>query len=122
MVAFRIVTGGVLAASFLAVPASAADISVVRKAISTHRSKVVHTRRTVRVVRDYDGTPVVFRPYRTVVVTGPGGVPLAKTQYAADFVPAAPGYYSNGEPVLPHYPRGWPVVATQRYRIMANRP
>ena len=117
----RLIALGISMASVLSSASSAADLSVGTRSIMTTERHVtrVHARRPVR---DYDGTPVVFRPYRRVLVTGIDGLPRTKIQYAADAVPGAPAFYSNGEPILPSYPRGWPVAATERYRIMTNRP
>jgi hypothetical protein len=104
-------------------PASAADLS-----LQTHRARVVyvrHVRHRLRVafvsraVRDYDGTPVVFRPYRPMITIGPDGERIVVTSFEAVPVPrASPRYYSNGEPVLPNYPRNWPRVATLGYQMM----
>ena len=105
-----------LAAMTTVPPASAADLSV-------EVSKPVAYRKVVRlrpVARDYDGTPVFFRPYRTVSVAGPDGRVVARVEYEAVSVAAAPSRYTNGEPVLPPYPRGWPRQATERYRSMAG--
>src|SRR5687767_3346197 len=58
-----------------------------------------------RVVRDYDGTPVIVRHTRVVALL-PDGTTLVQPRI--EMVPvmgAAPRYYFNGEPVLPLRPR-----------------
>lgn len=117
----RMLTAGLVALGTMAAAphVSAADLSVEpgRKVIK-HR-KVV---RAVRVVRDYDGTPVYLRPYRTVSAYGPDGTVVARIEYEAVPVVATPSRGINGEPVMPHHPRGWPRQATSRYRTMAGLP
>jgi len=124
MVLVKLLAGGIFTASILLLPAYGADLSLgQRQTAGTHTRHMIriHHHRS-RIVRDYDGTPVVFRPYRGVTVMGPDGLTTFRTQYAADPVVGAPAIYSNGQPVLPAYPRGWPRTETQRYRIMAGHP
>jgi hypothetical protein len=104
------------------VPAAELPLTV-HKASEIHGHKVVRARSSWRVVADYDGTPVVFRPYRAGIAARPDGLQWVKTEYAADWVQRAlPRYYFNGEPILPMYPRGWPKAATARYRTLAGLP
>ena len=74
--------------------ASAADVTVTpgrRAAIVHHRS---------RVVADYDGTPIVLRRTRPVVVRGPDGAITQRGLYEAHWVPSAiPLTYFNGQRV-----------------------
>jgi len=73
--------------------------------------------------RDYDGTAVVRRPFRTVDALGWDGTVITRIEY--ELVPApraTPRRYINGEPVLPDYPRNWPRIATIRYRMMSGLP
>jgi len=85
---------------------SAADLAVTpakRAAI-----RVIHHRSAV--VRDYDGSLVIRRVHR-VVVRNYDGTALVTTR--SDLYPVDRGagtHYLNGQPVLPHYPRGWPRV------------
>jgi len=83
--------------------ASAADLGVKRHA------RVHHHYRSV-VVRDYDGSLVVRRVHRVVVQNydGTSVVTLRSDLYPVDR--GAGRRYLNGEPVLPHQPRGWPRV------------
>jgi hypothetical protein len=76
--------------------ASAADLGVrPRKAV-----RVIHHR--VRVVRDYDGTPIVLRRARPLVVRDHDGTTRVVRPLAEAWpVYAAPGRYLNGEPVQP---------------------
>ena len=95
------------AASVLA--ADLAVTSVKRAAV-----RVIHHRSAV--VRDYDGTMVIRRA-RRVVVQNYDGTALVSTQY--DLYPVQRGAgtrYLNGQPVLPHYPRGWPRVRAYSLR------
>lgn len=90
--------------------ASAADLAVtpVKRAV-----RVIHHRSAI--VRDYDGTPVTRHVHR-VVLRNYDGTAVVSTQY--DLYPvqrATPTHYLNGQPVLPHYPRGWPRVRVLRY-------
>jgi hypothetical protein len=87
--------------------ASAADLAV------TPVERVIHYRSAV--VRDYDGTMVIRRAHR-VVLRNYDGTALVSTQY--DLYPVQRGAgtrYLNGQPVLPHYPRGWPRVRAYSY-------
>jgi hypothetical protein len=74
--------------------ASAADLTVTpgkRVATVHHRS---------RVVADYDGTPIVLRRTRPVVVHGPHGAVVRLGLYEAHWVPGAiPLTYFNGQRV-----------------------
>ena len=86
--------------------ASAADLAVTP--VDRVAVRVIHHRSAV--VRDYDGTMVVRRAHR-VVLRNYDGTAVVSTQY--DLYPvqrATPTHYLNGQPVLPHYPRGWPRV------------
>ena len=86
--------------------ASAADLAVTP--VKRVGVRVIHHRSAV--VRDYDGTMVVRRAHR-VVLRNYDGTALVSTQY--DLYPVQRGAatrYLNGQPVLPHYPRGWPRV------------
>jgi len=85
--------------------ASAADLAVTP---GKRVVRVIHHRSAV--VRDYDGTPVIRRAHR-VVLRNYDGTAIVSMQY--DLYPvqrATPTHYLNGQPVLPHYPRGWPRV------------
>lgn len=91
-------------ASFtLVAGADAADLSLQPRA---HR--VIHRHFHTHAVRDYDGTPVVWVPYR-------GSVRAIVSQRSS------PSHWLNGEPVLPNAPRGWPRHATLRYQMMSAR-
>jgi hypothetical protein len=91
--------------------ASAADLAVTpsqRVAV-----RVIHHKSAV--ARDYDGTMVVRR-LRRVVVQNYDGTALVTTR--SDLYPVQRGagtHYLNGEPVLPHYPRGW--LRVRAYRV-----
>ena len=92
--------------------ASAADLAVTP--VKRVGVRVIHHRSAV--VRDYDGTMVVRRAHR-VVLRNYDGTALVSTQY--DLYPVqrgAPTRYLNGQPVLPHYPRGWPRVRAYSLR------
>jgi hypothetical protein len=105
--AFLLVGFGAIQVVEAAPSASAADLAVTPRAV-----RVIHHR---VVVRDYDGTPVIRREQR-VVIRNYDGTALVSTQY--DLYPvqrATPSHYLNGQPVLPHYPRGWPRVRVLRY-------
>ena len=87
--------------------ASAADLAVTPVKRVAIRSAVV---------RDYDGTMVIRRAHR-VVLRNYDGTALVSTQY--DLYPVQRGAatrYLNGQPVLPHYPRGWPRVRAYSFR------
>jgi hypothetical protein len=75
--------------------ASAADLTVTR----SKRVAIVHHRS--RVVADYDGTPIVLRRTRPVVVRGlDGAVVVERGLYEAHWVPGAiPLTYLNGQRV-----------------------
>ena len=86
--------------------ASAADLDVTR--VKRHHRSVV--------LRDYDGSLVVRRVHR-MVVQNYDGTTLVTTR--SDIYPVERGagtHYLNGEPVLPHRPRGWP-----RIRVYGSR-
>ena len=88
--------GFATAAMLQTVPvASAADLIVT----PTKRAAIVHRRS--RVVADYDGTPIVLRRTRPVVVRGPDGVVIMQRGlYAAHWVPGGiPRRYFNGQRV-----------------------
>src|SRR5262245_36022144 len=75
--------------------ATAADLGVTQV-----KKKVVRTtHKRSRVVADYDGTPVVFRPSgKPVLVGGPYGAPVQIGLLQAQYVPGAvPTRYLNGE-------------------------
>jgi hypothetical protein len=79
--------------------------------------------RQLSAARDYDGTAVVPRPFRTVQSVGWDGAALVHTEYELVPTPRAmPSHYLNGEPVLPNHPRNWPREATLRYRTMSGLP
>lgn len=91
---------------------SAADLAVTPATRSAVR--VIHHRSAV--VRDYDGSLVVRRVHR-VVVRNYDGTALVTTR--SDLYPVDRGagtHYLNGQPVLPHYPRGWPRVRAYSLR------
>ena len=92
--------------------ASAADLDVTP--VKRAAVRVIHHRSAV--VRDYDGTMVVRRA-RRVVLQNYDGTAVVSTQY--DLYPVQRGAatrYLNGQPVLPHYPRGWPRVRAYSFR------
>ena len=102
--------------------AVAADLSL-RPAVHIKHRKTVILERRLRAGRDYDGTAVVRRPFRTVQSVGWDGAPVVHTEYELVPTPRAiPSHYLDGEPVLPNHPRNWPRVATLRYRIMSGLP
>lgn len=78
---------------------SAADLTVTR---GKQVKRVVHRHRA-RVVRDYDGTPIVLRRARPMVVREfDGTTRVVRPLGNAYPVIAEPGTYFNGEPVLPN--------------------
>ena len=83
---------------------SAADLGVtIKKRVITHHRS--------RIVRDLDGTPIIVRRARPIVMTGYDGTVIVRPLYENISVRSAavlPRYYLNGQPVLPSYPRGWP--------------
>jgi hypothetical protein len=84
--------------------ASAADLAVAP--VKRSAVRVIHHRSVV--VRDYDGSLVIRRVHR-VVVRNYDGTALVTTR--SDLYPVDRGagtHYLNGQPVLPHDPRGWP--------------
>jgi len=93
---------------------SAADLSVAPARRAAVR--VIHHRSVV--ARDYDGT-MVIRRVRPVVVQNYDGTTVVATR--SDLYPVDRGTaarYLNGQPVLPHYPRGWPRVLTSGLRYL----
>jgi hypothetical protein len=88
---------GFLASSIIAAPpdAAAADLALTP-------AKKSHPKR-LRVVRDYDGTPIMLRRAHPIVVRGYNGAALAHHHlYEAIPVPRAiPARYLNGQPVRP---------------------
>jgi hypothetical protein len=119
-----ILAGGLSAALALGVApvAVAADLSL-RPAIHVKHHKMVVLERQLWAARDYDGTAVVRRPFRTVQSVGWDGAALVHTEYELVPTPRAmPSHYLNGEPVLPNHPRNWPREATLRYRTMSGLP
>jgi hypothetical protein len=116
----RIVVKALLLAGFCAMqmeaaPAvSAAELAI--KPIKKASVRVIQRSRIVRhrqpIVRDYDGTAVVMRRYRTVALPSYDGTVIVKPEYELVAVRGAqPTRYLNGEPVLPNYPRWWPQTA-----------
>lgn len=90
-----LLAGLVIAPALLPAPAAlAADLTV-----RTKRVAVVHHR--ARVVADYDGTPIVLRRVRPIVVAGPHGtVVVQRGEYDAyPVLGATPRYYFNGQRV-----------------------
>ena len=92
-----VLLAGFAAATMLqsAPAASAADLTVTRG----KRVAIVHHRS--RVVADYDGTPIVLRRTRPIVVHGVDGAVVAvRGLQEAHWVPGAiPLYYFNGQRV-----------------------
>jgi hypothetical protein len=89
---------------------SAADLAV------TPGKRVIHHRGAV--VRDLDGT-LVIRRVRRVVVQNYDGTPLVTTRSDLYAVKRGAGRrYLNGQPVLPHYPRGWPYARAYSLRYL----
>lgn len=84
----------------------AADLVAAPRVVKHKR--IVHG----RVVRDYDGTPILLRPAGPVLVRdGYGGTRVVLDTYdAIPVMRATPRYYLNGQPVLPHGVRSWPSV------------
>jgi len=76
---------------------------------ATARSMRSHARHhhAIRAVRDYDGLPIVLRPYRSSYEA----IPARRAQ---------PYFYLNGEPAFPDRPRGWPRQATAAYVLMSG--
>lgn len=107
--AYAILLAGLGLALNLEAPPSAiaADLSLKAK------KRVVHRHR-VKIVRDYDGTPVAVRRFRWVrshdTAWGWGWGSSWGTRrpdgrfgmYEHIPVEATPAYYLNGQPVLPH--------------------
>jgi hypothetical protein len=88
------------AAQILATPSNilAADLSV----IPAKKATVKHKRS--RVVRDYDGTPIILRRVRPVVAQGYDGRALVLSHHLYEAIPvirATPTRYLNGQPVWP---------------------
>jgi hypothetical protein len=103
---------GAIQATAVTPNASAADLAVTP--VKRVAVRVIHHRSAV--VRDYDGTLVIRRAHR-VVLRNYDGTALVSTQY--DLYPVQRGVgsrYLNGQPVLPHYPRGWPRVRAHSLR------
>jgi hypothetical protein len=89
---------------------SAADLGVTikKRVIIHHRS---------RIVRDLDGTPIIVRRARPLMMTGYDGTVVVRHLYENISVRSAavlPRYYLNGQPVLPSWPRGWPPGSRSR--------
>jgi hypothetical protein len=72
----------------VATPSLAADLGVTPRTRTVHVRH--HHRAVVRVVRDYDGTPITLR-------RRPDGTADARIAWRA-----SPTRYLNGEPVSPH--------------------
>jgi hypothetical protein len=92
--------------------ASATDLDLTR----VKRVRIHHHRSAV--FRDYDGAEVIRR-VRRVVVRNYDGTTLVTTR--SDLYPVDRGaatHYLNGQPVLPHYPRGWPRVRVSSLRYL----
>jgi hypothetical protein len=81
--------------------AAAPEIRAADLAVTAPKRAVVHHR--LRVVRDYDGTPIVLRRAPPMVVRGPDGVRIVRSPYlvAHPLQRATPTRYLNGEPVWP---------------------
>ena len=89
---------------------SAADLAVAPS------KRVVHHRGAV--VRDLDGT-LVIRRVRPAVVQNWDGTTLVTTRSDLYAVKRGAGRrYLNGQPVLPHYPRGWPYARAYTLRYL----
>jgi hypothetical protein len=87
------------AAQILATPSTtlAADL-----AVTPTKRVVKHTRS--RVVRDYDGTPILLRRVRPVTAREYDGRVLALSHHLHEAIPvirATPTRYLNGQPVWP---------------------
>jgi hypothetical protein len=92
--------------------ASSADLAVTP--VNRSAVRVIHHRSAI--VRDYDGSLVIHR-VRRVVLQNYDGTALVTTR--SDLYPVDRGagtHYLNGQPVLPHYPRGWPRVRANSLR------
>jgi hypothetical protein len=75
--------------------AIAADLAVTPAKKAVKRS---------RVVRDYDGTPIILRRARAVMIRGYDGAALALHHHLYEAIPvqrAIPARYLNGQPVRP---------------------
>ena len=75
--------------------------------------KRVRAVRHARVVRDYDGTPVIVRHTRAVALLPDGTTVVQPRIEMVPVMGASPRYYFNGEPVLPLTPRY--SLAIRRY-------
>ena len=90
---------------------SAADLGlrpIKKRVVIHHRS---------RIVRDLDGTPIIVRRARPLMMTGYDGTVVVRHLYENISVRSAavlPRYYLNGQPVLPSWPRGWPPGSRSR--------
>lgn len=81
------------------VRAGAADLDATP--LKPAKVRVIHPKR-LAVVRDYDGTPVVMRPVRRVVLRGDDAAVMTAPRYVMLPAPRAiPARYLNGEPVRP---------------------
>lgn len=90
----------VLAVGAMFVPAApsalAADLGVTKSKKARY-----HAPKRLRVVRDYDGTPVVVHRIRPVKVVGPYGLVVVQGEYYHQrVVRPQPLYYFNGQPVM----------------------
>ena len=97
----RLLTMAVTISAFIAfVPsADAADLKVTAEQ-SLKRIAVTKIRH--RVVRDYDGTPVLVRPGpKMLIASGTGSLRLVSTYVHVPVMRAVPSRYFNGEPVPP---------------------
>ena len=93
---------------------SAADLGVTPDRRAAVRA--IHHRSSV--ARDYDGT-MVIRRVRRVVAPNYDGTALVSIR--SDLYPVQRGagtHYLNGQPVLPHYPRGWPRARAYSLRYL----
>ena len=91
---------------------SAADLAVTPA--SRAGARVIHHRSAV--VRDYDGSLIIRRIHRVVTRNYDGA---ALVSIRSDLYPVDRGagtHYLNGQPVLPHYPRGWPRIRAYSLR------
>ena len=92
---------GVAALSWEAAPSLAADPGTT-PAGATKVRVIKHKRVVHRVVRDYDGTPILLRR-RPMVLRDHGGARVVlNTEETIPLQRPTPRYYFNGQPV-----RGW---------------
>jgi len=82
--------------------APAPEILAADLAVTAPKRAVVHHKR-LRVVRDYDGTPIVLRRAAPMLVRGYDGTTLVRSPFyvAVPMMRATPARYLNGQPVRP---------------------